>query len=32
MFLYLAAFFLLALPILGSAARMPGTYASNSEA
>ena len=24
--LYLAAFFLLALPVLGSAARMPGTY------
>jgi hypothetical protein len=32
MFLYLAAFFLLALPVLGSAARMPGTYAANSEA
>jgi hypothetical protein len=32
MFLYLAAFFLLALPILGSAARVPGTYAANSEA
>lgn len=32
MFLYLAAFFLLALPVLGSAARMPGTYATNSAA
>ena len=32
MFLYLAAFFLLALPVLGSASRMPGSYAANSEA
>jgi len=32
MFLYLSAFFLLALPILGSAARMPGTYTANSDA
>lgn len=29
MFLYLSVFFLLALPVLGSAARMPGTYAAN---
>lgn len=32
MFLYFASFYLLALPVLGSAARMPGTYAANSEA
>ena len=32
MFLYLSTFFLLALPVLGSAARMPGTYAANSDA
>jgi len=32
MFLYLNVFYLLALPILGSASRMPGSYAAYSEA
>lgn len=32
LFLSLSVFFLLALPILGSAARMPGNYAAGSEA
>jgi hypothetical protein len=31
LFFYLAAFYALALPVLGSAARMPGTYADHSE-
>ena len=31
-FLYFSVFYLICLPVLGSATRMPGTYASNSDA